>query len=226
MNKIYLAHYLPLKERLEFMEMQFKQLNLSNVIYETSEPTEEERNKLFFTPQDYRESDLSKVRQFPLTKSEMSLAYKHYKIFEQIAKQDDDNPYALIIEDDAIFHKRLIELLDQSLNELKVIGNWDMFFIGSGWSETSPNWTKEENKTVYRKNHPAARCTDSFIVTREAAQKLLSALIPMHGPIDWELDRKMKELNFNVYWRDPPIVKQGSQIGQYKETVRVEFKRN
>lgn len=216
--KIYLTHYLPLKERLEFMNMQFKNLNM-DVELVTVEPTDDDIRNLFCT--DVKTSKLSAIRPYPLCKSEMSLAFKHYYIYNDIVEKRHD--VVLILEDDAILHKNFVQLVEETLKE--VPSNWDFIFLGSGWSETQPNWTKVANKSLYKKEHPAARCTDSYMLNFSSAYRLLKTLTPMHGPIDWELDRHMQAYGMNVYWRDPPIVKQGSQIGQYKETVRVEFKR-
>ena len=118
----------------------------------------------------------------------------------------------LLLQND--FIEKLNSLLDETSAE------WDLIFIGSGCELRISKDKIEKNKMVYKKEHPATKCTDSYLIKYSAVKKILDTIVPFTLPMDFELNYQLYLNNLNVYWRDPPIVKQGSQTGLYKSAIK------
>jgi len=220
-NAVFAAHYLPLEERRAPMEDQFSHYNIAPR-WITSEPSEEEVRDFY----DSREvSWKTKVSRTPypgtvpfktLNEAEISLAYKHLKIYEQIV--EEDIPVSLVLEDDALFEDDFAHKFNFNLAHTP--RDWDFIFIGSGCDlRISPD-TRREGQVAYLKEHPASKCTDSYVITKKASEKILETLTPLSFPIDFELNYQMCLHDMRVYWWDPPIIRQGSQCGMFRSTVQ------
>jgi hypothetical protein len=82
---------------------------------------------------------------------------------------------------------------------------------------------------VYKKsNYPtiwggdgATRCADSYLITDSCATKLfnyVSGCGIIDLPIDWFMNTICRELDLEVYWAEPTIIQQGSEVGLFKST--------
>jgi GR25 family glycosyltransferase involved in LPS biosynthesis len=216
-DKIFIAHYEPLVERKKILLEQLVK-NKMQAEWVTDEP----ENFNFYEFSD----DLwnKKVQQFnyglsitprKLKKSELSLAYKHIKIFNDITKNNIVT--SLIMEDDVL----LINNFSKNFNEYlkKTPKDWDFIFIGSGCDLRIPIEKRNSSK-AYTKEHPASKCTDSFLVSIEAAHKICDTMKKITLPIDFELNYQMWFNKLKVYWWEPPIVMQGSQASLYESSVQ------
>lgn len=217
-NKIYIAHYSKLIERKLNLMSQTKAINLDCCWFEM-EPTQSEidilYNKNLWKPRILEmKNDFIQERQ--LKKSEISLEYKHLKIYEDIIKNNIDS--ALILEDDVILDNDFINKFNFNLSNTPK--DWDVIFIGSGCDLHIPIEQQKPHTVAYKKEHPASKCTDSYIIKKTAVEKILKTLIPFCFPIDFELNYQMYINNLNVYWWEPSIVKQGSQNGLYGSSIQ------
>ena len=217
-NKIYIAHYSKLIERKLNLMLQTKAINLDCCWFEM-EPTQSEidilYNKNLWKPRILEmKNDFIQERQ--LKKSEISLEYKHLKIYEDIIKNNIDS--ALILEDDVILDNDFINKFNFNLSNTPK--DWDVIFIGSGCDLHIPIEQQKPHTVAYKKEHPASKCTDSYIIKKTAVEKILKTLIPFCFPIDFELNYQMYIHNLNVYWWEPSIVKQGSQNGLYGSSIQ------
>lgn len=149
-----------------------------------------------------------------MNRNEISLTYKFYKIFEKIANGDENS--ALIFEDDVILDRNFTTLFNKFYEETPK--DFDAIFFGSGANlkikETKPNIHH------YVKNHPASRCADSFLITKKACKEIISTYLPFSIVSDWEIAYQMYHHNHKVYWWEPSLVKQGSEHGIFKSTLR------
>jgi len=219
--KTYVAHYNKLKDRKANIEKLFKLASYSNYEFVTDEPSK------YFIDNFYIASDTiwyervsplnygGIINYKKLSKAEISLLYKHYIIFNKIIEGDDEE--VLVLEDDVIFSTSFSKQLKDILVDVPF--GWDFIFLGSGCDLRISKKQLVEGKLCYLKSHPASKCTDSFIVTKAAAQKVLSSLMPFVLPIDFELNYHMFLHDMKVYWVDPPIIKQGSQTGLYQSLI-------
>ena len=204
---VYLVHYEPLLERLEFMTDQFCRLNIDSFKVISSEPPDSAVSADV-------EAVRKKLRYFHnnspscISKQEASLAWKHYE-FIKLTSENSSGP-SLVLEDDAILSDNFKEVVNHVLRD----NVWDVVFLGSGC-----NLRKSGNGLI-RVPHPASKCTDSYILTHSAAKKILSTLsFPIDLAIDWELNYQMMQHDLKVFWLEPPIVRQGSQDGTWYSSI-------
>lgn len=146
--------------------------------------------------------------------AEISLTIKFGKVFEQLAQVDSD--MFLLFEDDIIlcdnFDKKFYEYLSQTPND------WDAIYFGSG-ANLKPSEIND-NQIAYLKSHPASRCADSILLKKKTIQDLASTWFPFNIISDWEIGYQHFKHNHKVYWWEPSLVKQGSESGLYRSTLR------
>jgi len=221
-NKIYTAHYSPLTERKSFLVKQFSNLGVTTEWFE-EEPTGDDITSLYDSTKDSWDFKASLVpyenpvpfRQ--LNRAEISLAFKHVQMYERIV--EEEIPTCLILEDDAVFS---VDFVDQfNFNLFRTPKDWDFIFIGSGCNLRIDARQRMAGTVAYLKSHPASKCTDSYLVTYEAARKILDSIKPFSFPIDFELNYQMAHHDMQVYWWEPPIVTQGSQCGMYRSEIQL-----
>jgi glycosyl transferase family 25 len=155
-------------------------------------------------------------------KSQRSLILKHYYVYNIIAEKYD---CALIFEDDVIICDNFINKLNNYVSQLPK--NYDMLFIGDGCNLHIKKDKLIPNKNIYEKclweGGGATRCTDSYIITKAAANKLFEYIknlnYKINLPIDFFLNTALKDNNFKVYWAEPTIVTQGSESGMFESSL-------
>jgi GR25 family glycosyltransferase involved in LPS biosynthesis len=136
-----------------------------------------------------------------------SLAWKHLLFLE---KAMNSERVCLALEDDAILSDNFVHVI----NSIIADNSWDVVFPGSGCNLRTPGIG------LVRVPHPASKCTDSYLITPDAARKIYSTLKKsIDFPIDWELNYQMMHHDLKVFWHEPPIVKQGSQDGTWTSTI-------
>ena len=69
-------------------------------------------------------------------------------------------------------------------------------------------------------DHPASKGGDSYLLRKELAENISETMNTFVTISDWELSYQLKLHNANVYWWEPPLVAQGSELGLYKSTLR------
>tara|TARA_R110002051_G_scaffold324514_1_gene422105 strand:- start:833 stop:1441 length:609 start_codon:yes stop_codon:yes gene_type:complete len=156
------------------------------------------------------------VRYRRLEDGHASLGCKHIQAYKDIVF----NRYksSLILEDDVILCDSFEEKFNLFLSQTP--SDWDFIYIGSAcglrvdWCEVNPE------QSAYKRYHPASKCTDSYCIKLEAAEKILETIIPFSCPIDFELNYQMELHNMNVYWWEPTLVEQGSHKGLYGSSIQ------
>jgi len=210
MIHIFIIHYKKLLDRKTHIIEQLNKFNLLNYEF-----VEIDRNEL----ENY---DLS-IFQDNNKPAASAICLSHFYAYKEIANKYD---IALILEDDVILSPNFSEILQKYINELPP--NFDMCFIGNGCNLHIESNKLVSNKHIYKKEHtPTAwggngctRCTDSYILSKKCAINICNFIEnsneKIHEAIDWWLNRCSRENNFNVYWAEPTIVRQGSQSGRFK----------
>lgn len=150
---------------------------------------------------------------YPLQPEVISLCLKHKTAIEMFVKESQDT-FCLFLEDDAILHEGFFTKLDEYLKTLPE--DFDAAFIGQGCNKRIENL--EDGVSWYKKEYPADRNTDSIIFSRNFLNAFLPTLdhYRMAFPIDHEYSFWFRVMKSNVYWLEPPIVTQGSQIGVFE----------
>lgn len=222
MNKpfpTYVVHYTKNIQRKLLLDTIFNIENFTNVNYICAYDREDltyidyfnnfkadfieyqKRNHRFFSPH------------YPLTPPEISCALKHKQVLKNFVKTGQG--YCLLLEDDNILETEFLNKFDKYFSEIPK--DFGVGFIGQGAGKRIDSSLIKENQYWYKKEYPADRCGDSIIFTKSAAELILNH-IEEHKicfPIDHEYAFWFEILKIPVYWLEPPLTVQGSQIGLF-----------
>ena len=216
-DKVIVLHYKPLDKRKALLSAFLKQYDIK-ATWITKEPSKADLKKFYkYSPDNWsKKTCVDVLPPRKLTKSELSLLYKHYIALKRIIREKHET--TLLLEDDVLFTEDFVNTFNSHLE--KTPADWDYIFPGSGCSlRIAPNLI-EEGKVAYLKEHPATKCTDSMIIKRAAAKKIFSTFGEWDLPADWEFNYQLKEHDMKVYWWEPPVIAQGSQCGVYETTIQ------
>ena len=221
MIDIYVAHYLPQEDRKTALMQRFENIGIYNVTWIENEPDDYFLDLYYESESlwNYRNSLLDYKKLFPfypLSRALKSLTFKHYKML--LNRSRNANEFALVLENDIIFTNNFKKQLTHNLENTP--GYWDLIFIGDGCNLHIDNQHITTDKIAYHKCHPATKCTDSFLITKKAATKILSTFFPYVLPIDFQLNYQLFVHDMVVYWWEPTLITQGSQCGLYPSTMR------
>ena len=218
--RTYVIHYTKNTDRKIFLTKMFKKENVSNVVWVEDYDKENVTYEVFRELFNITESEYVSRQpiNFPwslhkLKPEEVSVSLKHIITLQSISISDE---YALVLEDDIILEENFIEKLNNYISQLPE--NWEVAFIGQAVDKRIPREELVENVNWYKKEWPADRCADSYLIKKSAANKILSGIVSrgMCFPLDHEYSFWFREFNMNVYWLEPPITSQGSQCGIFK----------
>ena len=219
-NKVYIAHYTPLESRKESLISKLDSFGVQAAWIE-DEPTRQDIDNLHTnTPilWNHKLQNLDYGGPIPhkqLTRSELSIAFKHLKIYEDIVKNGIQT--ALVLEDDVVFEEDFVNKFN--FNLMSTPNDWDLIFIGSGCNLRIPPNNVISGKIAYKKEHPASKCADSYLINLSASDRILNTIIPFTLPIDFEINHHMRIHDMSVYWWEPPVITQGSQCGLYTSEI-------
>lgn len=216
-DKIYVIHYKPLFERKEYLdkilpllEIPFEyssrfdrespEINDINLI-DLSDSNRDKRNV-------YYEKYISRIYEGAVRDSWKANLLEHYHIFKDFAESNLDN--ILIFEDDVVFNEDLKEALQAYCKALPE--DFDTLYIGSGCNLSLPYSTSD---IIGKHPNYCSKCGDSYIVSKKAAKKIVETCLPLYCNWDWELNYQQAMHQMNVYWVVDPIVRQGSECGNY-----------
>ena len=207
--KVYVLHMKKLEARItQLMQLLCKCYFVEDIEVITSESSElrfssiPEKRKCL--PPDFD------AREF--TTSEKSLYQKHFRAMQKISTSSQP---AIILEDDVIFEPQRLDLFVQQYFNFRE--SHDCVFFGTGC-----NLRLDGTGFVKNENRLKSKCTDSFIITPEAARVFVQNMTDegAHTAIDWEMNYIFIKHNMNVHWYEPGVVYQGSQCGLYGSEIK------
>jgi len=208
--KIFVLHYSKLVDRKKHILEQFNKQGI--IDYEFIEK---------YNREDLQDSDMLLFDKC-MKKSMMSLINKHFYVFKLISEKYER---ALILEDDVILNDNFIDTLNNYITQLPE--DFDMLFIGDGCNLHIEKHKLIPDKYIYEKclyptswgGDGASRCSDSYIISKNCANKLCEYInnlkCEIKLPSDWWLNVASRDNNFKVYWAEPTIVTQGTQNGLF-----------
>jgi len=224
-EKIFVLHYTKLIERKARLDEYFKDYNIDVeyiLEYDQEELTEDIIQEWYKKdPQSYADTidKCYKMGSTPfreLNLAEISCTIKHILGIKSIAEKCDS--YGLILEDDVVFAEDFKNKFNSFIE--KTPEDWDVIFMGCCGGLRVPQSYIKKDKVAYQVNHPASRGGDSYLLKKEAAEKIYETIKPFNTVSDWELSYQFYLHDMKVYWWEPPLVIQGSQNGLYKSTLR------
>ncbi len=212
MFNIYITHYDVLVERKRNLIAQLTNLGYSSYEFISNKGQNVITNV-----------EKSKFRNIKI--SEISLFLHHIEVLKKIADPLNTVKYNLVLEDDVILSSKFNDVLTEVLPDLP--DDWDMFFIGNGANLHVPASNDKRIYKVYGTDSlnfakGPTRCTDSIFISKKCATLALS-ILPDHIvtlPYDHWLNWFIKQHNLNIYWLEPTIVQQGTEMGVYKSSIQ------
>jgi hypothetical protein len=142
---------------------------------------------------------------YPIRNSEASIAINFIKIFEDAYKKGYNR--ILTLESDVLLHPDFISKVNEILKMTEQV-DLNVISIGCGMgyrikSESGENIIAGVNQF---------RCADSLIFTNTAIDYFYNNLKQIRVPVDEEFTRAVQENHISVYWLEPPIAIQQSQM--------------
>lgn len=148
--------------------------------------------------------------------AEISCTLNHYECIRRVST--NTQKYGLIFEDDMLGVDNFTERFNKYLS--KTPDDWDAIFMGGCCGlRIAPN-ASEDGQIAFRKDHPASKCGDGYMLRTELAKKMADTMMPFNTISDWELSYQLWLHNATVYWWEPPILSQGSETGLFKSELR------
>jgi GR25 family glycosyltransferase involved in LPS biosynthesis len=206
--KVFVVHYKKLIDRKQHILKQFEKYNITDYEF-----IEIDRDEL-------EEYDLSMFKN--IHNSYMAIGLSHMYAYKQIK---DNYNEAIIFEDDVILYDNFINIFNQYLTQLPC--DYDMLFFGSCCNLHIQQHNLIPNKYIYRKSLEATdwggdgstRATHSYLVSKKCATQLCEYIdnlkYKITMPCDFWLNIAARDINLNVYWAEPTIAIQGSEIGMF-----------
>jgi GR25 family glycosyltransferase involved in LPS biosynthesis len=213
--KAYVVHYKKLVDRRAAMERQLGREGIeADFIDQFDRDTVRGEDLSLF---DRRRMPWRFRRRMPDVQVAITLSHLH--CLRQIA---NSGHWGLILEDDAILAPGFRTGLERCVDQLPA--GWGMCFLGDGCGFHIPPDRLRDGIVVYPKEREptawggdgATRCTDSYVVHPACAARVIALLraLPrrIDRPIDWWLNEVIRHLRIDVYWAEPTLVTQGSQV--------------
>lgn len=213
--RAYVTHYTPLKERKEHITRELTREGLCPIFIE-----EYDRDVLTVADKRKFASELQMGR--------ISLILKHIEAWRQIGSSNE--PYGLIFEDDAVLCSDFLPKLRNYIEELPA--DFDVLMINSGCGLHIPEEMMVEGMHVYFRGvaytpwggDGGTRCTDAYLISKKCARKFIEIYDSLESgsiilAIDWWMNELMRKIGARVFWAEPSLVSQGTEIGLFKTSV-------
>jgi GR25 family glycosyltransferase involved in LPS biosynthesis len=219
--KFFVLHYSKLTQRKQYILEQFARHGITE--YEFIEKFDKDT----ITDDECPEFSKNYVTN---RRTELSLHLKHLHVYRLMMLHDYED--VLVFEDDVVLSDDFMKNLVKYMTQLPA--DYDMLFIGNGCNLHIPKYMQVPNQYIYEKclhetawgGNGAARCTDSYVIHNRCAKKICDYIANLktkidspNGGVDWWLNDVARELSLKVYWAEPTIVTQGSQIGLFSRSI-------
>ena len=142
---------------------------------------------------------------YPIRPSEASIGINFINIFKDAYLNGYNK--ILTLESDVILHPDFINRINEILKVTESI-DFNALSIGCGMgyriqSDSGQNIIASVNQF---------RCADSLVFTRTAINYFYNNLKQIRLPVDEEFTQAVQRKELSVYWLEPPITVQGSQL--------------
>jgi glycosyl transferase family 25 len=118
-----------------------------------------------------------------LTRGEIGCSLSHYKIYEEIIKNDAE--ISLVLEDDVFFVDGFNIKYNILMNRIKNI-NWDIFYLGINcYTNCCKEGEYVGNKIhgIYYPKHVLAG-THGYLIKKQSIKKIMDCFFPIHKAVD------------------------------------------
>jgi GR25 family glycosyltransferase involved in LPS biosynthesis len=219
LDKIYVIHYTKLVDRKKYLIDKFKKINFDVewiTHFDRENVTQKQLDEFYKFDPLYKDIHINSVTGEPpirhLRLPEICCLMSHYYCIEEQVKNNYE--YILILEDDVVFENDAFIKVNNILNSLPE--DCDICYLGNGCGLKPDNIV--DGKTFYDTTF-GVKAADSMILNLKSANYLLNKKTQIHRPIDYHINTFRDDLK--IYWIEPSIFTQGSQIGLYKTAVQL-----
>jgi glycosyl transferase family 25 len=208
-DKIYVLHVKEgYEDREESIRKQLKDLNLEfEFLLEHDIPELQEHELAQYFSKEHQ-----------LRPSELSCSMKHIEALRKIEKSN--GKIFLVLEDDVLFSKNTIEILENIKKELSSIE--EDFVVSLGNAANMYTAKKELKEGTFLYKNIENRAADSYLISKKAVRKRLNWLEKntTNLPADHMYNFIDNEVKNHIYWLEPTIVTQGSQAGLFTSSIQ------
>jgi len=195
-SKIFIIHYTKLISRRIHMEDQLSKW-FPNTPVEFMEPFDQEVVSPQNIDNNFDMAAFRKRHNRAMKPGEISLSLKFKEVFKKIASEEPGE-YFLVLEDDVIFKEDPVTYIDKVLTRCGTENiDFDCIFMGEAAMRVG------DNRDIFvKKEHPATNGLCTVLYKKGSVERLHANLATRRitQPMDWELNDRFKELDFNVYW--------------------------
>lgn len=197
-DRVFIVHYTPLENRKAYLTKQFKVYGIK--YYEFFEEYNRDQTSDELVDKYYKYNRPDGI----IGKVQKCITIAHIEIYKKIIENNYNS--VLILEDDAILFDDFLNKFNSYMN--CVPNDYDLLFINAGCGlHAKPT----KNDQIWYKV-PGTRTCCAYIITKSACEKILTTIVPFSQPIDHALNTQIKTHNLNVYWCEPNIVGDGSEM--------------
>jgi len=241
MIKTYVIHYTRNLERKKHVENELRWFPLEFITeYDREDITPEDLAKHYKYDEEIftnKVKDLwnpNEHRPRRLSDAEISCTMKHIEAIRRIA--DGPDSYAMVVEDDIVFidslncadykKRHALNSIFEYIETIISCRPEDGLFANLGLG-VDYLWSKKVNfasflsySSLVPVTHPATNCAEAMVISRSAAQKIISTILPFQLVSDWEIAYHLYYHNISCYWSATPIFTQGSRSGIFQSELR------
>lgn len=152
-----------------------------------------------------------------LSKGAMLCTLSHILCYQKMV--DNNNKYALILEDDPHFLKNFKWRLDKVMDEVSSLNSGFIISLENSTLQFPPY--RETNRGKFLYPAQAGRCAGAYIIDMQGAKDILHSLKKdkCDQVIDWWHNKLIRNKVIRMYWAHPPLVEQCSLNGMMNATI-------
>jgi hypothetical protein len=148
----------------------------------------------------------------------------HQHLFAIKQASNSEKQFHLIIEDDALPTESAWLNLENMILSIKKRDRF-IAFLGSGADLVRTSSDKKIDAFgLYNTHTFCTRTAVATLYSRDVCQDICKLIekygIPDWMPIDYLLQVATRKLKIKTFWQDPPLFRQGSEIGVFKSSLR------
>ena len=195
-DKIFIIHYTKLTDRRVHMEAQMEQW-FPNTPVEFVEAFDQEAVGQLDIIDNFDMQSFRARFSRDMKPGEISLSLKFKQVFQNISNKEVGEHF-LVLEDDVIFKEDPMAYINNVLTrcESEKI-DFDCIFMGEAAMRVG------DNRDIFvKKEYPATNGLCTVLYKKAGVKRLNENLAARRitQPMDWELNDRFKNLDFNVYW--------------------------
>lgn len=149
-----------------------------------------------------------------LNMAEISLTIKFGRAFQMLAEQEFD--HCIVFEDDVILCEGFADRFHESME--RTPDDWDVVYFGECANLHIRGATPD--RIAYLKESPSSRGGVATLFRRRAVADLAETWFPFNLVSDWELSAQHHLHGHSVYWWEPTLARQGSEMGLFGSSLR------